>query len=328
MATVAFKLSLLVVLLNYTCLCYGSSPRLQIGYYKGKCPNNTDVEKIIKNSIRAQFRRNFAVVPQLLRLQFHDCAVRGCDASIFLDGDTTEKKAPPNLTVKGFDIIDKVKSAVEEHCPGVVSCADILIMAAREAVVLGGGRYFNVMTGRRDGLSSILSEAANLLPPAGISVDDSIALFANLGINVQDMVTLIGSHTVGFAHCSAFKDRLFNFNNTGKADPTMNHVLLNSLKQICPKKSAKDFIVNLDRNTRSVISVDNSFFKEIQQKKGVLGIDQEIDLDIRTSGMVQKLANDNTFFNEQFAAALVKLGAVNVLLEPLGEIRKSCRSIN
>ncbi|XP_042499792.1 peroxidase 28-like [Macadamia integrifolia] len=180
------------------------------------------------------------------------------------------------------------------------------------------------MIGRRDGLSSILSEAANLLPPAGISVDDSITLFASLGINVQDMVTLIGSHTIGFAHCSAFKDRLFNFKNIGKADPTMNHVLLNSLKQICPKKSAKDFIVNLDRNTRSVINVDNSFSKEIQQKKGVLGIDQEIDLDIRTSGMVQKLASNNTFFIEQFAAALVKLGAVNVLLEPLGEIRKSC----
>ncbi|XP_043693201.1 peroxidase 28-like [Telopea speciosissima] len=201
-------------------------------------------------------------------------------------------------------------------------------MAAREAVVLGGGKYFDVMTGRRDGFYSIASEALNLLPPAEISVDDSIALFASLGFDIPEMVTLIGSHTIGFTHCSAFKDRLYNYENTGKADPTMDEVLLHILKVICPMSSRTDNIVNLDQNPFSVITVDNSFFKEIQESKGILEIDQHIDLDIRTNATVKMLANDNTLFNEQFAAALVKLGAVNVLLEPLGEIRTSCRSSN
>ncbi|XP_042480235.1 peroxidase 60-like [Macadamia integrifolia] len=184
------------------------------------------------------------------------------------------------------------------------------------------------MTGRRDGLYSIASEAVNLLPAAEISVTDSIALFASLGIDVPDMVTLIGSHTVGVSHCSAFQDRLYNYNNTGKADPTMDRGLLNSLKGTCPQNATNDNLANLDQNPLSFNIVDNSFFMQIQNNKGVIGIDQEINQDKRTNVTVQLLANDNVIFNAQFAAALVKLGAVNVLLDPLGEIRTSCRSTN
>lgn len=59
---------------------------------------------------------------------------KGCDASILLDGRNSEKTAPPNLSVRGFDIIDAAKAAVEAQCPGVVSCADIIVMAARDTV--------------------------------------------------------------------------------------------------------------------------------------------------------------------------------------------------
>ncbi|KAL2970898.1 hypothetical protein AAZX31_15G163700 [Glycine max] len=63
---------------------------------------------------------------------------QGCDGSVLLDGgQDSEKFATPNLNyARGFEVIDTIKSSVERACSGVVSCADILAIAARDSVLL------------------------------------------------------------------------------------------------------------------------------------------------------------------------------------------------
>lgn len=65
---------------------------------------------------------------------------QGCDGSVLLDDTssfTGEKNAFPNAgSLRGFDVVDQIKTAVEKACPGVVSCADILAISARDSVVI------------------------------------------------------------------------------------------------------------------------------------------------------------------------------------------------
>jgi len=35
-----------------------------------------------------------------------------------------------NNTLRGLDVVNQIKTAVESVCPGIVSCADILALAA------------------------------------------------------------------------------------------------------------------------------------------------------------------------------------------------------
>lgn len=60
--------------------------------------------------------------------------VQGCDGSVLIDSPS-EKDAIPNLTLHGFEVIDAAKTAVDKECgTGLVSCADILALAAQISV--------------------------------------------------------------------------------------------------------------------------------------------------------------------------------------------------
>ncbi|KAH7331113.1 hypothetical protein KP509_20G015600 [Ceratopteris richardii] len=155
---------------------------------------------------------------------FNPWQQHGCDASVLLDstpGNKAEKDAGPNQSLRGFDVIDDIKQAVEEACPATVSCADIIAFATRDYVALAGGPSYSIGGGRLDSLTSFMTDA-NMLPSPDLSVERTRQAFADQGLSIEDMVALLGGHTVGFSHCSFVMRRLFNFQNTGQPDPSMN----------------------------------------------------------------------------------------------------------
>jgi len=112
---------------------------LQPRFYEHTCPQMQAIVGAIVARAHAEDPR---MATSLLRLHFHDCFVQGCDASVLLDADgsgrfVTEKRSNPNRdSLRGFEVIDEIKAAVEHACPRVVSCADIVAVAARDSVVL------------------------------------------------------------------------------------------------------------------------------------------------------------------------------------------------
>ncbi|KAI3469205.1 hypothetical protein Pfo_025868, partial [Paulownia fortunei] len=109
---------------------------LSYNFYDQSCPQ---LEDIVRAGVQSVSLTDPTTPAALLRLMFHDCQVQGCDASILLDPDGARTKhsemaSPKNFGIRKRDSISLIKSTVEEVCPQQVSCADILVMAAREAV--------------------------------------------------------------------------------------------------------------------------------------------------------------------------------------------------
>nr|DAD22306.1 TPA_asm: hypothetical protein HUJ06_023769 [Nelumbo nucifera] len=298
---------------------------LSYDYYSETCPQ---AETLIAETMKKIVKKDVTVPARMIRMHFHDCFVRGCDGSILLDstpGNKAEKDAPPNNpSLKGFEVIDKLKAVLEHHCPGVVSCADILAYAARESVFLSGNgkvEQYKIRGGRKDGrISKDIDALNNLLPPTA-EVDTLIQGYAAKGLSVEDLVTLSG-----VSHCSSINGRQDNFKNTGRPDPTLDSHLASMLRGECRSSKGADPIVVMDRFTPLVL--DNKYYVGLVQNKGLFTSDQTL----LTNELTRKEVMENAYYpgvwEKKFVASMIKMGEIEVKTGNQGEVRKVCRRVN
>ncbi|XP_031126981.1 cationic peroxidase 1-like [Ipomoea triloba] len=221
-----FCFSFLLLILSLL-LGLNYSAQLSEDFYSKTCPNALSIIKTaVANAVELEARMGAS----LLCLHFHDCFVNGCDASILLDDTanfTGEQSAGPNLSIRGLDVIDNIKIELEKSCPNIVSCADIVVVSARDSVFALDGPSWTVLLGRRDSTTASLSAAISNLPGAGFSLSELISLFSNKGFSAREMVALSAS-----------------------------------LQENCPQSGGDSNLAPLD--TVTSILFDNVYFKNLQ----------------------------------------------------------------
>ncbi|KAI4324109.1 hypothetical protein L6164_023672 [Bauhinia variegata] len=293
-------------------------------YYRDTCPN---AENIVRDVMKRAFVREPRSVASLMRFQFHDCLVNGCDASMLLDDTSTmlgEKLSLSNIdSLRSYEVVDEIKESLEKACPGVVSCADIIIMASRDAIALTGGPDWEVKLGRLDSLTASQEDSNNIMPSPRANASFLIELFQKFNLSIKDLVALSGSHSIGNARCFSIMFRLYSQSGTEKLDPAIDPKFKQELNKLCPLGVDQNVTGNLDATP---YVFDNQYFKALIAGRGFLNSDQTLFTFPETQQFVILYSKDQDMFFSDFVEGMLKLGDLQSGFP--GEIRRNCRVVN
>ncbi|RRT37076.1 hypothetical protein B296_00035011 [Ensete ventricosum] len=290
-----------------------AASQLSSGFYSSSCP---DVEVLVKDTVRSAYEIDSTIPAKLLRLLFHDCIVEGCDGSVLVEGNGTERSDPANKSLGGFYVVESAKRLLEFWCPGTVSCADILVLAARDAVELTGGPSVEIPLGRRDG---VVSSAASVRPnmvDTTFTVDQLAQRFSSKGLSMDDLVVLSGNPP----------DR-FKQNADGTvvpADASLERNYAMQLARKCPVGASDSVTASNDPVTPSMF--DNQYYGNLLAKKGLFQSDSVLTADARTKSKVEALSRSQDAFFASWAKSFVKLSTIGVKTGNEGVIRLFCAS--
>ncbi|WVZ55221.1 hypothetical protein U9M48_005911 [Paspalum notatum var. saurae] len=144
-----------------------------------------------------------------------------------------------------------------------------------------------------------------------------------------------GAHTIGRAHCTAFSARLYNFSGTGAADPSLelDAAFLARLRHACPASSSLSgsgrrvhpgLVAPMDPHTP--YALDTLYYWGVLRSRGLFASDQALlRPPPRRSG---RPPTGPTRGSAGFAAAIVKMGQIQVLTGTSGQVRAKCGGVN
>ncbi|XP_047070802.1 peroxidase 2-like [Lolium rigidum] len=316
----------LAIFISCALLLASACQGLQVGYYKKTCPN---AEALVRAQVKKAVRSDAGSGAGLIRMLFHDCFVEGCDASVLLDPTSANPQpeklgAPNNPSLRGYEVVDAAKAAVERACPGVVSCADIIAFAARDAsYLLSDARVsFHVPAGRLDGRRSVANDTLLFLPGPSSNLSTLVSGFTAKGLSTEDMVVLSGAHSIGRSHCSSFvQDRLASQSDIGAP-------LASILRRRCPASPTTGNDPTVVQDFVTPRKLDNQFYRNVLARRVLFTSDAALLSAPATGKMVRANARFPASWEKKFAKAMVKMAAIDIKGRGVGEVRKNCRIVN
>lgn len=292
---------------------------LSVYFHADSCPQ---LETIVRSSVDAALQQNVRLTAGLLRLLFHDCFPQGCDASILLDNG--ERGLPPNvgLQQEAVQLVEDIRGKVHAACGPTVSCADITVLATRDAVSLSGGPSFTVPLGRLDSAAPASSNDVFTLPPPTATVDELLTAFGSKNLSdPADLVALSGAHTIGAARCATFRARVYN-------DTNISAGFAAKRRQICQAQAGASDGNLAPLDAMSSVRFDNGYFRNLVAQFGLLHSDQELFGGGAVDSITAQYARNGAAFSRDFVTAVLKMGSIGPLTGSSGEIRANCRKPN
>ncbi|MCS7204792.1 MAG: 2Fe-2S iron-sulfur cluster-binding protein [Leptospiraceae bacterium] len=196
----------------------------------------------IRNLIKQHLSKSLA--PSVLRLVFHDVMSGGSFTSNFHDDYNIELelKKPINKNLESsVDFIKKIKNLIKDE---PYSYRDILYLAGAVAVEITRGPFINIVV-------PMFSDRGFYevgIPDENETFESFYKKFQQLNLTKQDMVALMGAHTLGKANGKPFTENLFTFNNEYfrrlifyRDDPQLNS-LLPTDKELLKDKECRKYV--------------------------------------------------------------------------------------
>ena len=246
--------------------------------------------------------------------------IQGCDASVLLNttnsNNETEREGLPNMnSLRGFEVIDEAKTAIEAACNNTVSCADIVAFAARDASSILSNRRINIRMpgGRYDGRESFADETDQLPGPfSGATV--LLNNFTAKGLTSDEMVTLSGAHTIGRTRCAFFSSRFSEMGPTFAA----------KLRAQC-----NDDNTNVDQEHVTPEVLDKRYYQDVIDGKALFTSDAVLN-SAETIKQVTENAKKAGAWERKFERAMENLGKIGIKTkaDKGAEIRKVCWKVN
>ncbi|KAJ8570924.1 hypothetical protein K7X08_037896 [Anisodus acutangulus] len=189
--------------------------------------------------------------------------------------------------------------------------ASLLRLHFHDCFVNLHGPTWEVQLGRRDSTTASRTTANNDIPTPFMDLSALINNFKKQGLDEEDLVALSGGHTLGFAQCSTFRNRIYN-------DANIDSTFASQRQANCPRSGGDSNLASLDPTPALF---DSKYFSNLVSNKGLLHSDQALFSGGETDDLVKTYSKNLKTFSEDFES-MIKMGNIKPLV---GSKADSCR---